>query len=93
MPGVRNTRVKKDSSNPQGTYILVGQRVSKWIIQGNAIHLTQKRKWQPAPIFLPGESHGQRSLAGYTVHGVTRVGHDLVTKERERRFLGRSRIA
>ena len=28
----------------------------------------------------PGESHGQKSLAGYTVHGVTRVGHDLATK-------------
>ena len=23
-----------------------------------------RRKWQPTPIFLPGESHGQRSLAG-----------------------------
>ena len=23
------------------------------------------KKWQPAPVFLPGESHGQRSLAGY----------------------------
>ena len=23
------------------------------------------RKWQPTPGFLPGESHGQRSLAGY----------------------------
>ena len=23
------------------------------------------RKWQPTLIFLPGESHGQRSLAGY----------------------------
>ena len=21
--------------------------------------------WQPTPVFLPGESHGQRSLAGY----------------------------
>ena len=28
--------------------------------------------WQPTPVFLPGESHGQRSLAGYTVHGVTK---------------------
>ena len=27
------------------------------------------RKWNPTPIFLPGESQGQRSLA---VHGVTR---------------------
>ena len=25
-----------------------------------------KRDWQPTPVFLPGESHGQRSLAGYS---------------------------
>ena len=24
-----------------------------------------RRKWQPTPVFLPGESQGQRSLAGY----------------------------
>ena len=24
-----------------------------------------RRKWQPTPVFLPGESHGQRRLAGY----------------------------
>jgi len=29
---------------------------------------------------LPGESHGQRSLAGFIVHRVARVGHDLATK-------------
>ena len=23
-----------------------------------------RRKWQPTPVFLPGESHGQRNLAG-----------------------------
>ena len=23
-----------------------------------------KRKWQPTPVFLPGEFHGQRSLVG-----------------------------
>ena len=28
-------------------------------------------KWQRAPVFLPGKSHWQRSLVGYTVHGVT----------------------
>ena len=22
--------------------------------------------WQPTPVFLPGESHGQRSLMGYS---------------------------
>ena len=25
-----------------------------------------RREWQPSPVFLPGESHGQRSLAGYS---------------------------
>ena len=25
-----------------------------------------RRKWQPTPVFLPGKSHGQRSLAGYS---------------------------
>ena len=28
-----------------------------------------KRKWQPTPVFLPGKSHGQRSLAEYSPWG------------------------
>ena len=28
-----------------------------------------RREWQPIPIFLPGEFHGQRSLAGYSPGG------------------------
>ena len=28
-----------------------------------------RRKWQPTPVFLPGESHGQRSLVGYILWG------------------------
>ena len=27
------------------------------------------RKWQPTPVFLPGEFHRQRSLAGYSPWG------------------------
>ena len=30
--------------------------------------------------FLPGESHGQRSLADYSPWGCKRVGHNLVTE-------------
>ena len=26
----------------------------------------RRRKWQPTPVFLPGESHGRRSLVGYS---------------------------
>ena len=29
----------------------------------------QKRKWQPTSVSLPGESHGQRSLVGYSPWG------------------------
>ena len=25
-----------------------------------------RRAWQPIPVFLPGESHGQRSVVGYS---------------------------
>ena len=25
-----------------------------------------RRKWQPTPVYLPGQFHGQRSLAGYS---------------------------
>ena len=47
------------------------------------LSLSQKipriRKWQPTPVFLPGKSHGHRSLAGYSPWG-RRVGHALVTE-------------
>ena len=29
-----------------------------------------RRAWQPTLVFLPGESHGQRSLAGYSPQGL-----------------------
>ena len=49
-------------------------RFSSWIGK-----IPWRRKWQSMPIVLPGKSHGQRSLAGYSPW-VTRVGHDLATK-------------
>ena len=36
-----------------------------------------RKEWQPNPVFLPGESHGQRSLAGDLES--QRVGHARVT--------------
>ena len=38
------------------------------------VHLSNphwRRKWQPTPVFLPGESHGQRSLVGCHLWGRT----------------------
>ena len=34
--------------------------------------------WQPTPVLLPGKSHGQRSIVGYSPWG-RRVGHDWAT--------------
>ena len=39
-----------------------------------------RRKWQPTPIFFPGKSSEQRSLADYGPWGPKRVEHDLATK-------------
>ena len=35
-----------------------------------------RRKWQPTLVFLPGKSHEQRSLAGYSSWGHKRVRND-----------------
>ena len=41
-----------------------------------------RRAWQPTPVFLPGESHGQRSLKGYSLQDckesdtTKRIRHD-----------------
>ena len=32
-------------------------------------NIHQRRKWQPPPVFLPGESQGQRSLIDYSPWG------------------------
>ena len=42
-----------------------------------------RRKWQPTPVFLPGESRGQRSLVGST--GLQGVRHSLASKQQQRR--------
>ena len=38
-----------------------------------------RRKW-PISVFLPGKSHGQRSMAGYSPWDLKRFQHDLVIK-------------
>ena len=42
-----------------------------------------RRKWQPTPVFLPGKSHGWRSLVGYTPWG-HRVRHYWATNTHTR---------
>ena len=35
-----------------------------------------RREWLPTSVFLPGESHGQKSLLGYLVRGVAKSRQD-----------------
>ena len=41
-----------------------GGKESAWNA-GDSSSIPWRRKWQPISVFLPGESHGQRILAGY----------------------------
>ena len=45
-------------------YQLGRPRLDSWVGK-----IPWRRKWQPTPGFLLGESHGQRSLAGYSTWG------------------------
>ena len=42
-----------------------------------------RRKWQPTSVVLPGKSHGQRSLVGYSPWGRKRVGYNLATRQQQ----------
>ena len=45
-----------------------------------------RRKWQPTPIFLPGESRGQKSLVGYSLWGRKGVRHHWANKHLYKSF-------
>ena len=42
-----------------------GRRFNPWVGK-----ISWRRIWQPTPVFLPGESYRQRSLAGYSSWGL-----------------------
>ena len=43
-----------------------------------------RRNWQPTPVFLPGKSHGLRSLAGYSPWGHKESDMTEVTAHKEK---------
>ena len=52
--------------NQTGVSCMAGKFFTNWAIREA---LPWSRTWQPTPEFLPGESHGQRSLVGYSPRG------------------------
>ena len=74
--GVANSRTRLSDF----THSLMQLLGLPWWLRGQSIcrqcgfnHWVRKtpwrRKWQPTPLFLPGESHGQWSLEGYSPWG------------------------
>ena len=46
-----------------------------WTRLSDFTFMPWRRKWQPTPMFLPGESQGRRSLVGCGLWGHVGVGH------------------
>ena len=42
-----------------------------------------RRKWQPTPVFLPGESQGRRSLVGCSLWGRTELDTTEATQQQQ----------
>ena len=43
-------------------------------VYGEREHISNRCIWQPTPVILPEELHGQRSLAGYSPWGCKESG-------------------
>ena len=59
LPGTGASQAAPVVKNPPCQYRR--RRLDPWVGK-----IPWKRKWQPTPVFLPGASPGQRSLAGYS---------------------------
>ena len=46
-----------------------------------------RRKWQPTPVFLPGEFHGQRSLLSYSSWGCKELDMTVINTFTDRNLL------
>ena len=60
FPG--GSEVKGSASNEEDLGLIPGFNL--WVGK-----IPWRRKWQPTPVFLTGESHGQRTLVGYSPQG------------------------
>ena len=57
------------------------RRRKRWELDPWVKKISWRRKWQPVLVFLPGESHGQRSLVGCSPQGRNKLGMTEVTAQ------------
>ena len=83
LQGSPSNSVSKESACNAGDCLLCRKcRFNPWVRK-----IPWRRKWQPTPVFLPGKSHGQRNLAGYSPWGHKRVRHNLAIKQQQHTIL------
>ena len=64
LRGTRHCGLPKWFSGKEPTCQCRRCRFDPWIRK-----IPWRRKWQPTPVFLPGKSHEQRTLTGYSLRG------------------------
>ena len=76
---LRHKRNKPESVELRWTNLepIIQSKVSQ--NEKNKCHILTHRKWQPTPVFLPGESQGRGSLVGYRLWGHTESDTTEVT--------------
>ena len=63
LPAMRETWVQSlDREDPLEKEMATHSSILAW-------RIPWRRKWQATPVFLPGKSHGRRSLVGYRTRG------------------------
>ena len=68
-----------------------GRRCERWGFDPWVEKIPLRRIQQPTPVFLPGESHGQRGLAGYSLRNCNPWGHkemDMISDKIGRALTG-----
>ena len=66
---VKNPPVIQETNCDEDTWF------SPWVKK-----IPRRRKWKPTPVFLPGKSHRQRNLVGYSLWGRKPVSTQLLNE-------------
>ena len=66
--------------NIQKMKVMASGPITSWEIDGETLEtVADFWKWQPTPVFLPGESQGRGSLVGFHLLGCTESDTTEVT--------------
>ena len=57
------------SSTVRETSEIISLSPQNYVYRGEVESTGRRRQWKPTPVFLPGKSHGQRSLVGCSPWG------------------------